>query len=309
MHRHHADLAALRREVVHGLLQRLGHRTHRHDHLLGILGAVVGERLVFAARDLGDLGHRLGHHVGHGVVELVRSLARLEVDVGVLRRTARHGVLGIQRTAAELAERIAVEEGRERRLVDELDLLDLVRSAESVEEVHEGHARTQRHDVGHARQVHHLLHGRGGQHGEAGLACGHDVLVVAEDRQRLRGQRAGRDMEHAGQQLARDLVHIGDHQQEALRRGEGGGEGTALQRAVHGARGAGLRLHLDDLHGFAEYVLAALCRPLVHQLGHGRGGGDGIDGRHFREHVCHVSRRIVAVTSDEFLFCHNSLKS
>ena len=39
-----------------------------------------------------------------------------------------------------------------------------------------------------------------------------------------------------GRQLARDLVHVGDHQQQALRGGEGGGQRARLQRAVDGAR-------------------------------------------------------------------------
>jgi hypothetical protein len=71
--------------------------------------------------------------------------------------------------------------------------------------------------------------------------------VVAEDRQRVRGHRARRDVEDGGRQFAGDLEHVGDHQQQALRRGEGGGQRPGLQRAVDRAGGAGLALHLDDL--------------------------------------------------------------
>jgi hypothetical protein len=42
-------------------------------------------------------------------------------------------------------------------------------------------------------------------------------------------------VEDGAGQLARDLVHIGDHQQQALRGGEGGGQRAGLQRAVHGS--------------------------------------------------------------------------
>ena len=48
----------------------------------------------------------------------------------------------------------------------------------------------------------------------------------------------------AGQLLAGDLVHVGDHQQQALGGGVGGGQGAGGQRAVHRAGGAGLGLHL-----------------------------------------------------------------
>jgi hypothetical protein len=47
-------------------------------------------------------------------------------------------------------------------------------------------------------------------------------------------------------QLAGDLVHVGDHQQQTLAGGEGRRQRAGLQRAVHRAGGAAFRLHLDD---------------------------------------------------------------
>ena len=105
-------LLAFGRQIIDRLLEGLGHRTHRNDDVLGILGTVIDERLVVAAGDLRNLLHGVGHHVGHGIVELVRSLARLEVDVGVLGRTAGHGVLGVQGPVAERFQGVAVEHGR-----------------------------------------------------------------------------------------------------------------------------------------------------------------------------------------------------
>ena len=299
-------LLALGRQVIDRLFDGLGHRPHRNDDVLGILGTVIYERLVVAAGDLRDLLHGVGHHVGHGVVELVRSLARLEIDVGILSRTAGHGVLGVQGPVAELLQGVTVEHRRQRGLVDQLDLLDFVRRAEAVEEVQERHARLQRHEVCDAREVHDLLHRRGGQHGETGLTRSHHVLVVAEDRQRLCGQRTRRNVEHAREQLAGDLIHVGDHQQKALRCGEGRGQRTALQRSVHGAGSAGLRLHFNDFDGLAEDIFASLRSPLVHELGHRRRRCDGIDGCDFREHISHMGRSVVTITGDKFLFCHFS---
>ena len=294
-------LAALSSKIVDALLDGLVNRTHRHDHVLGIGSAVVGEGLVSTARDLRDRSHSLGNHVGNGVVELVRSLTRLEIYIGVLGRTARNGVLGIQRTGTESLQCIHVEERRESRIVDHLDLLDLMRGAESVEEVQERNTGLQCHDVGNARQIHHLLNRRGCQHGKTRLARSHNILMVAENRERLCGQRARRYVEHARKQLTRDLVHVGDHQQQALRCGERRGEGTALQRAVYGTCGTGLRLHLDDLHRLAEHVFLTLRGPLVDKLGHRRGGCDGIYGSYLRKLIGYVSRCIISVTSDKFL--------
>ncbi len=301
------DLLALLEEEVDGLLEGLGDGTHGDDDVLGIGSTVVGERLVLASGNLRNLFHGVADHVGHGVVELVGRLAGLEIDVGILGRTARDGMLGIEGAAAELLERVAVEHGGEGGLVDELDFLNLMRSAEPVEEMEERHTRLERHDMGDTGEVHDLLHRRGGEHGETGLPGGHDVLVVAEDGERLGGERTGRNVEDAGEQLARNLVHIGDHQQQALRRGERRSEGAALQRTVHGAGGTGLRLHLDDLHRLAEDVPATLGGPLVDELGHGRRRRDGVNRRNLREHVSHMSRSVVAIARNEFLFCHIEL--
>ena len=78
-------------------------------------------------------------------------------------------------------------------------------------------------------------------------AAGHHVGVVAEDRERVRRERARRDVQAERRQLAGDLVQVRDHQQQALRRRERRRERAGLQRAVDGARGAALRLHLDDV--------------------------------------------------------------
>ena len=119
-----------------------------------------------------------------------------------------------------------------------------MRGAETVEEVQEGHAALDGGKVRHCGQVHHFLGVRFRQHGKARLAAGIYVGVVAEDVQRMAGHRAGRHMEHRRQQLARDFIHVRDHQKQALRSGERGGEGARSQAAVHGARRARLGLHL-----------------------------------------------------------------
>jgi hypothetical protein len=113
-----------------------------------------------------------------------------------------------------------------------------------------------------------LLHRAGGEQGEAGLPRRHDVGVVAEDGERVRGQGTGSHVQGEGGQLAGDLEHVGDHQQQALRGGEGGGQRAGLQRAVHRAGGAALGLHLHDLRHLTPEVGLALDRPGVRQLSH-----------------------------------------
>jgi hypothetical protein len=113
-------------------------------------------------------------------------------------------------------------------------------------------------------------------------------------------------MEHAGEQLTSNLVHVGNHQQQARRSGVGGGERTSLQRAVDGTSGASLALHLLHGHCLTEDVLAASSGPLVNVFGHRRRRSNGIDGGYLGKHVTNVCRGLVAITGHEFLFfSHN----
>ena len=213
---HAAGLLALGVEVIHHGLDGLGHRAHSHDDVLGILGTVVGEGGVLAARQFADLSHILGHDVGQSVIVLVLQLAGLEVNVAVLCGAAGHVVLGVEGVLAESLQGLLVHERTQVFHIPGLDFLDLVAGAEAVEEVEERHAALEGAEVGHRGEVHHLLHRALGQHGEARLAGSHHVGVVAEDGEGLGGQGAGAHVEHAGQQFAGDLVHIRDHQQQTL---------------------------------------------------------------------------------------------
>ena len=70
---------------------------------------------------------------------------------------------------------------------------------------------------------------------------------------------------------------------------------TGAERAVDGARGARLGLHLDDLHRGSEDVLHPLGCPLVDMVGHGAGRRDGVNPRNFGERIRYVCGGLVAV--------------
>jgi len=89
---------------------------------------------------------------------------------------------------------------------------------------------------------------------ESRLAHGHHVRMVTEDRQSLGCQRSGCHVDDRRGQFAGDLVHVRDHQQQALRRGEGRGQCTALQGPVQSARRATLALHFDHGRDGAPHI-------------------------------------------------------
>ena len=293
-------------EVVDRLLDGLGDGTHGHDDVLGILGAVVLERTVGAAGQFADLAHVAGHDVRNGLIDLVAGLDGLEVHVAVLRGAARDGGFRVEGAGAEILEGLLADHLLQFAFVDRLDLLDLVRGTEAVEEMQERQGGLDGGQMRHGGDVLGLLDGAGGEHREARLAAGHHVLVVAEDGEGVRSERAGGYVEDGREHFAGDLVHIRNHQEKTLGGGVGGRQRTGLQGAVHGAGGACLALHLGDADGLAPEVLLAVGGPFVDVLRHRGRRRDRVNGSVLAEQVSDVRRRLVTITGDEFLFfCHN----
>ena len=290
-----AHLLALGVQVVDHLLGAAAHRAHSHDNALGVRCAVVVEEVVLAAGQLADLGHIVFYDIGQLGVGRVVGLAELEVDVRVIHQRAHPGVLGVQGVGAEGGQRVVVHQLCVLVVGQHVNLLDLVAGTEAVEEVQERDAGLDGTKMCHSGQVGSLLDAAAGQHGKAGLPAVHHVGVVAEDGERMGAHGTGRHVQHAGQALAGDAVHGGDHQHQALGRGEAGGQSTGLQRTVTGAAGAGLGLHLNQTHRLAEDVFPAVGRPGIGVLRHGAGRRNGIDGSDLGKGVCHIRRRFVAV--------------
>ena len=194
----------------------------------------------------GEGVHRLLDDPGDPGVVRVDGLAALEVDVGVLCGAADERPLRRQRALAVFADEVVGDEGPQVVVLEPLHRRDLVRGAEPVEEVQERHPAAQGGRLRDEREVVRLLDRRRRQQGEAGLTHGHDVGVVTEDGQALGGERSGGDLEHRRGELPGDLVHVRDHEQQALGRRVRRAHRAALERAVHGPCRACLALHLHD---------------------------------------------------------------
>ena len=294
-----AVLLALCVELVDGFFHRLGARAHDDDDLFGVGSAHIVKQVVASARERVHLVHHLLHDGGRRKVVAVRRLAVLEVGVAVLRGAALNGMLGVEGACAEfrhvLGKALLVEDRLHLLIGNDVDLGDFVRGTEAVKEIDERHACAERGQMRHEREVHDLLHRAARDHREARLTARHDVLMVAEDVQRMRGDRARGDVHDHGQQFARNFVHVGDHQQKSLRRGVRRRQRACRKRAVHRARSAALRLHLCNAELLSPHVQPSLSRPFIRGLRHGRRGGDGVDRRNFRESISDVRRGGIAV--------------
>ena len=294
-HLQHAGLAALRVERLDRFLHRLRAGAHQHDHFLRIGRTLVFDEPVAAARQVGETVHQRLDDAGHRVVVRIHRLARLEVGIGVVRGAAHEWPLRAQRAGTVRADQPVVDHRVQHVVVEQFQRVQFVRRAKAVEEMQERYARLQRRGLRDQRAVVRLLDRRRAEERKARHPRGHDVRMVTEDRQRRRRERARRHMKHRRGQLARDLVHVREHQHQPLRRGERRRQRARLQRAVHRARRAALGLHL--LHGrqVAPQVRHAFGHPLVGQLRHHRRRRDREDRAHFVEPVGDLRDRRVSI--------------
>ena len=158
----------------------------------------------------------------------------------------------------------------------------------------------------HESEIHRFLHGRRRDHRIPRLTAGHDVGMIAKDVQRMRRERTGGHVHDHGQKFARNLIHIGDHQEQTLRRRIGSGERACGKGPVNGARRAAFRLHLRDFELLAPHIGAARGCPFVGGLRHRRRGSDGVDGGNFRERIRDV--RCSGIAVDGHFFHQKSLR-
>ena len=256
--------------------------------------------MILSAGDARDLIHHGLDDAGNCVIVFVCGFSVLEVDVGILRRACLMRMFGVEGTCAETVDIVKVDEGLDFVVVDDVDFADFVRGSETVEEVYERYGGFEGGKMCHKAQVHNFLNGVGREHSKAGLTASHNVRVVAEDAECVSGESSCGNVENAGEKFARDFVHIGNHQQQTLACGEGGGHRACGERTVNRTCRAGFGLHFGDFKHVAQYVFSALTRPFVAVFSHGRGGRNGVNCRNVGERIRDMRRS--GITVDSHLF-------
>ena len=140
-HLRHANTLATRVERGDGLPGGLAAGSHHHEDAFGFGMPRIVDDPVTATRALGESRHRLLDDEGDAGVEGVDRLARLEVDVRVLRRAANERALRRERPAAMSLDELLGHERAQVVVGEQLDRIQLVRGSEAVEEVHERNPR------------------------------------------------------------------------------------------------------------------------------------------------------------------------
>ena len=170
---------------------------------------MVLDEAVATSGAFGQLVEDLGDDSGNGVrwngLAASRAWKKTSGFWAVPRTTGR---VGCHASRPERDHIVFADQRGDVGIVEQRDLVDLVRGAEAVEEVQERHPRPQRRGVRDQREVLRFLHRAGGEHRPTRAAGVHHVAVVAEDRQRVGGDRAGGDVDDRRRQLTGDLEHV-----------------------------------------------------------------------------------------------------
>ena len=199
-------------------------RSHDNDDALGIRRADVVEQMILAALRPGELVHGILHDGRASQVERIDGFARLEKNVGILGRAAEHGMIGRQRAGAMGG---AYFSSIIARMSSSVSCSILATSCEVRKPSKKCTNGTRASSVAacaiSAKSMTSCTELEASMR-ESGGPRGHHVAVIAENGERLAGQRPRGDVENGRGQLARDLVHVRDHEQQALRRRERGGK-------------------------------------------------------------------------------------
>ena len=299
-----ADFFSLLVQIINGFFYRAGSRPHQDHHASRVRGAHIIEQVVVASGLDGEAIHHILHNGRTRQIVGVARLPRLEKYIRILCRAAQNWTVRTEGALAMSGNIFLFQQCQDGLVRDCLGLVDFVRGAKSVKEVEERDARLQRGQVGDQRHIAGLLHRIGRQHGIAGGAAGHHIRVVAKNRERMGRDGARRYMNHIRRQFARNFVHVGDHQQQPLRRRKCGAERACLQRSVHGARSSAFTLQFGDDGDRAPDVTAPFFLPLIGPLAHGGRGCNRINGDDFRQAISDRCRGFVSIQNDCFFFSH-----
>ena len=172
--------------------------------------------MILAAGNLGDFAQIVLYYVWYGIVVGVASLTVCEECLWVLGCTTCYRTLRREGAVAEVLHIGLVNQRTDVLNVHDLYLVILVRGTETIKEIDERNVGLQRCQMRNGCKVHNLLDRARAEHCETCLTASVNVLMVAEDTQRVRGQRTCRHVEHARQQLTGNLVHVRNHEQQSL---------------------------------------------------------------------------------------------
>ena len=181
VYRNQTNLFAISIHHIYYLTDCFCNRSHRDNHAVGIFSSVIVKQIIFSTCDYSQFIQVFFYYFRNSIVERIRSLTSLEVDIRVLSSTSCHGSFRIQSSLTEIGQSLLVNQRNNVFLCQSFNFLNFVRSSETIEEVHKRNTGFQSSQVSHSRHIHYLLHRSGTEHGKTSLTSCHNILMIAEN--------------------------------------------------------------------------------------------------------------------------------
>ena len=223
-----ADLLTVGVEIVDDFFGHVADRAHGDDDAVSVRCAVVVEQLIVGAQLFIDLVHVLFNNSGQSIIKLVAGFAVLEENIAVFVAAAHGGVLRIERAACGRPATASMSHMSFRSSKSQTAIFCsswLVRKPSK--KLRKGTLPlTER--PGERQELRSMTSCTLPSHSMAKPVWrqAHDVGVVAEDVEGVGRNSTRRNVEDGGQLLSGNLVHVGNHEQQALRGGIGGRHGA-----------------------------------------------------------------------------------
>ena len=269
------------------------------NHTLGIWCANIIEEVIFASCELRELIHRVLHDCWARHVIGIRRLACLEENVGILRGTAYHRLVGTAR--APDAPRLLVQHAPDLSSETAAALLISCEVRNPSKKWRNG-TRDSRVAKCARSTPSPRLPARNSTKAWHIPSSGRPSRPNGRQKWKERASPGSRrNVDDIGCQFTGNLVHIGNHQQQSLGGCKGGAESTRLQRTMQCACGAAFALHLGHQWARAPNILR---RSSFHWSAHSPMGEDGVIGYIVitsAQPICYGSRGFIAVENHRFL--------
>ena len=204
-------------DIIYYFLSAVAYGTHSNDDFLSCSGSIVVEWLVLGSDQFIDLIHILCNYIRECVVSSIDRLSVLEVSFWLFRRSHQMWMLWVESMSSVDIYSLLIDKILQCIIIPDLDLLLFVGCPETIKEMQCRHLRSNRREVCHSTEVHYLLNVVACEHRESSLPYAHDVLVIAEDRQRMCRKGSRGYMKYCRHLLSSDFIHVRYHQKKSLR--------------------------------------------------------------------------------------------
>ena len=183
MHSQKSDLPAFSVEFFDNSLDRFTGTAHSDDDFFRIRSTIIVEQTIFTSSQLVDLVHIFFNDTGQSFIVRVYSFTGLEIDIRILSSAANDRIIGIEPAITESSDRIIIDQFSQIIISQSFYFLNFVGSTETVKEVNKRNTTFDSRQMSHCRQIHNFLYSAFSKQRKTCLACSHNVLVVAENRQ------------------------------------------------------------------------------------------------------------------------------